>query len=266
MAAREGANSVNRYIVPALVVLAFLGLGACADEADKLDRAADTTTTVATTEEAATTGAIVGDSERVERLWMTADLAADGSAQITEVIDYDFGVAASGKHGILRYVCDVSPGAPITVESPDAPDAVQVTPYSREGCSGAQIRIGDPNTTVSGRHRYRIDYPLPGVARGTVLDWEAVGVGWEVGIDEAEIHVLAPFELLDATCSVGVSGSQGGCDVREVAPGHLVTTVKGIDSGEGVSIEARTGSDLASAPAAPEPAATTSSPGSTAPG
>jgi hypothetical protein len=79
--------------------------------------------------------------------------------------------------------------------------------------------------------------------------------------------VVAPFELRDATCSVGVTGSQGGCDVTEVAPGHLTTTVEGLDPGEGVSIEARTGSHLAAAPAAPEPPATTSSsPASTTPG
>jgi Predicted membrane protein (DUF2207) len=200
-------------------------------------------------------GAVAGDTERVERLWTSAELAGGGSAQITEVIDYDFG-SINERHGIFRYVWDLSPQAPITVDSPDAPDAIQVTPEVRDGREGAMIRIGDPDVTVSGRHRYRIEYPLPGVARGTTLDWEAVGVGWEVGIEEAEIHVVAPFELLDATCSKGVSGSQGGCDVSEAGPGHLVTTVTGLDSGEGVSIEARTGSDLASPPAAPEPPAT----------
>jgi Predicted membrane protein (DUF2207) len=200
-------------------------------------------------------GAVVGDTERVERLWTSAQLADDGSAQITEVIDYDFGVQTD-RHGIFRDVPDLSPEAPITVDSPDAPDAIQVTPEAVGGRDGARIRIGDPDVTVSGRHRYRIEYPLPGVARGTTLDWEAVGTGWEVGIDEAEIHVVSPFELLDPTCSVGVSGSQGGCEVREVAPGHLMTTVEGVDPGEGVSIEARTGSDLATPPAPPEPPAT----------
>ena len=34
---------------------------------------------------------VLGDTERVERLWTSAELADDGSAQITEVIDYDFG-------------------------------------------------------------------------------------------------------------------------------------------------------------------------------
>ena len=245
----------------AVLVLAF---GACASGADEsaADRAdADTTTT--TEREATTTTEPEPTIERVERLWTSAELADDGSARVTEVIDYDFGV--NERHGIFRYVWDLSPEAAITVESPDAPDAILVTPAAMGGRTGAMIRIGDPNVTVSGRHRYRIDYPLPAVARGTTLDWEAVGVGWEVDLEEVDIHVVAPFELLDATCSVGVTGSQGGCDVTEAAPGHLVTTVEGLDSGEGVSIEARTGSGLASAPAAPEPPATTSTPASTTP-
>jgi hypothetical protein len=200
-------------------------------------------------------GAVAGDTERIERLWTAAELADDGSAQVTEVIDYDFG-SLNERHGIFRYVWDLSPQAPITVDSPDAPDAIQVTPEAREGREGAMIRVGDPDVTVSGRHRYRLEYPLPGVVRGTTLDWEAVGVGWEVGIEGAEIHVIAPFELRETTCSVGVTGSRGGCDVTEVAPGHLVATVTGLDAGEGVSIEARTGSDLASPPAAPDPPAT----------
>ena len=190
----------------AVLVLAF---GACASGADEsaADRAdADTTTT--TEREATTTTEPEPTIERVERLWTSAELADDGSAQVTEVIDYDFGV--NERHGIFRYVWDLSPEAAITVESPDAPDAILVTPAAMGGRTGAMIRIGDPNVTVSGRHRYRIDYPLPAVARGTTLDWEAVGVGWEVGLEEVDIHVVAPFELLDATCSVGVTGSQGG--------------------------------------------------------
>ena len=55
-------------------------------------------------------GAVVGDTERVERLWTSAELADDGSAQITEVIDYNFG-ALSEKHGIFRDVPDLSPEA-----------------------------------------------------------------------------------------------------------------------------------------------------------
>jgi Predicted membrane protein (DUF2207) len=201
---------------------------------------------------AALVGGLFGDTERVERLWTVAELADDGSAQVSEVIDYDFGAVATDKHGIFRVVPGLSPEAPITVESPDAPDAVQITTEA----GGTRLRVGDAATTVSGRHRYLIEYPLDGVARGTVLDWEAVGTAWEVGIEEAEIHVVAPFELRDVGCFAGVSGSSAGCEVREVEPGHVMAVVDGLDAGEGVSIEASTGGDLAVAPAPPAPPTT----------
>jgi hypothetical protein len=197
-------------------------------------------------------GGLFGDTERIERLWTVAELADDGSAQVSEVIDYDFGAVATDKHGIFRVVPGLSPEAPIAVDSPDAPDAVEIS----FDPMGTRLRIGDPGTTVSGRHRYRIEYPLDGVARGTVLDWEAVGTAWEVGIEEAEIHVVAPFELRDVRCFAGVSGSTAGCEVREVEPGHLMAVVDGLDAGEGVSIEASTGSDLAAAPEPPAPPTT----------
>src|SRR5918994_1200946 len=197
-------------------------------------------------------GGLFGDTERIERLWTVAELADDGSAQVSEVIDYDFGAVATDKHGIFRFVPGLSPEAPIAVDSPDAPDAVEIS----FDPMGTRLRIGDPGTTVSGRHRYRIEYPLDGVARGTVLDWEAVGTAWEVGIGEAEIHVVAPFELRDVRCFAGVSGSTAGCEVREVEPGHLMAVVDGLDAGEGVSIEASTGSDLAAAPEPPAPPTT----------
>jgi hypothetical protein len=181
-----------------------------------------------------------------------AELADDGSAQVSEVIDYDFGAVATDKHGIFRVVPGLSPEAPITVDSPDAPDTVEISIDPM----GTRLRIGDPGTTVSGRHRYRIEYPLEGVARGTVLDWEAVGTGWDVGIEEAEIHVVAPFELRDVGCFTGVAGSTAACEVREVEPGHVIAVVDGLDAGEGVSIEASTGGDLAAAPAPPAPPTT----------
>src|SRR4029079_2326603 len=101
-----------------------------------------------------------------------------------------------------------------------------LTPTFTGGESGLKLKIGDPNTTVTGRHRYLIDYELP---RDVLLDaadtltWDAVGTQWTVDIHRAEIHIVAPWKLLNATCSVGSAGASGGCTLREVEPGHLVT-------------------------------------------
>jgi hypothetical protein len=197
-------------------------------------------------------GAAAGDTERIANLWTSASLQADGSAQIAEVIDYDFGIGAGsdGKHGIERIVPGLAMDAPVQVSSDDAPDGLQVLPDP----GGTKLRIGDPNRTVSGEHRYRIEYPLPGVAQGTVFDWEAVGTEWTVPVEHAEVHLLAPFELRDVRCFEGRAGSSASCDVHEVAPGHVAVEVHDLATGEGVSVEGITGGAVAP-PAPPSPPA-----------
>jgi hypothetical protein len=195
---------------------------------------------------AAIAGAAAGDTERIREMWVSAQVADDGSAQIVEVIDYDFGTS-TGKHGIFREVPGLTTTDQVTVSSEDAPDDVLVEPATVEGESGVNIRIGDPATTISGRHRYRIEYRLPEMApQGSQgVDWDAVGTGWDVPIEEAEVHLAAPFELAQPSCFAGTSGSSGGCDIEQGGTGELTAEVSGLDSHEGLSIESQQGQDLA---------------------
>ena len=192
-------------------------------------------------------GAFVGRPEQVRSMWATAVVGDDGAAEVTEVIDYDFG-ASTSRHGIFRVVPGLDPNAPVRVVSPDAPDDVLVTAE----VDGTRIRIGAPDRTVTGTHRYEIEYPLPGVVVGDQLAWDAVGTEWNVGMEAVEVHVVAPFELDDPACFAGPAGSRGSCDdVREVEPGHLVATVDGLGAHDGVTVTATRGPALAAAPTAP---------------
>lgn len=137
----------------------------------------------------AAAGSLFGDSERLHDLWLGAEVAEDGSARIVEVIDYDFGSRA--RHGIFRDVPGLSPDARVVVSSATAPDDVLVTGTAYD----SRIRVGDPNRTVRGRHRYTIEYPLAAVAPSGGLSWNAVGSSWTVPIESAHIHVVAPFRL-----------------------------------------------------------------------
>jgi hypothetical protein len=191
-------------------------------------------------------GAAGGDTERVVDMYAQAQLDDTGAAQVNEVIDYNFGIAGATeeKHGILRVVPGLDPAAAITVTSPDAPADVEtyVDPL------GTGLRIGRADQTVSGRHRYTIDYPLAGMAQGTTVDWEVMGPYSEVGFDHVEVHLLAPYELLEPLCLEGDPGSPSVCDVRQVEPGHLVATIDGLSGRQGITVEAKAGSDLARAP------------------
>jgi uncharacterized membrane protein YgcG len=195
----------------------------------------------------AAVGAAVGDDERITGLWAGAEVRADGGARIVEVIDYDFGVQQ--RHGIFRDVPGLAPGDPVEVASPTAPDEVDRS----GGSNQSRIRIGDPERTISGRHRYTIRYPLAEVAPDGRLAWDAVGTAWPVAVGRAELHVVAPYVLDQARCVHGGAGSDRPCRVAQPQPGHLVAEVDGLGAGEGVTLYAVAGRRLEAAPGLPPP-------------
>ncbi len=198
---------------------------------------------------AVTVAALWGDTERIGNYWTSAELDADGRAEIVEVIDYDFGSWPRQRHGMLRDIPGADPGADFLVSSPTAPDGVRVT----GGVFEVNLRIGDPDITINNRHRYRIEYPLDTLVRDDTVSWNGVGVGWVVPIDDVEIHLLAPYELEDPFCDRGRQSAVGGCEAIEVEPGHLRVVTSGLSDYEGVTVTATQGAALTAPPTAPEP-------------
>jgi hypothetical protein len=87
---------------------------------------------------------VLGNTERVTAMWVGAEIAADGSARITEVIDYDFGEPDRVRHGIHRDLPHLADGSEHPVHA--TMDGVHV-PY--------EITVGDYRT-IDGLHRYRV--------------------------------------------------------------------------------------------------------------
>jgi hypothetical protein len=198
---------------------------------------------------AAAAAAALGDSERVTGLWAGAELARNGDARIVEVIDYDFG--AQRRHGIFRDVPGLLSDAPVQVSSATAPDDLDLIDLGSE----TRMRIGDPERTITGRHRYTIRYPLGELAPDRRLAWDAVGTAWEVEVANVEVHVVAPFEFQGLRCVRGEAGSQAPCDVAQPEPGHLVARLDDLGAGKGATLYATGGRRLGAAPALPAPPA-----------
>jgi hypothetical protein len=196
---------------------------------------------------AAAVGAALGDGERITAMWVGAQIGGDGDARIVEAIDWDFGPTAH--HGIFRDVPGLRPDAAVSVSSATAPADVQLSGSSLQ----TRIRIGDPDRTIRGRHRYTIAYPLGGVAPGGRLAWDAVGTSWPVPVAEVEIHAVAPYQLQDVRCVQGAAGADNPCDVGQPEPGHLVARADALSAAEGVTLYATAGRRLAAAPALPAP-------------
>ncbi len=199
-------------------------------------------------------GGVTGDVERVTGMWVGAALDGQGGAAVVEVIDYDFGLA-QGKHGIFRTIPGLSTDDRVKVTSASAPAGIaDRTPDFSGDEPGVKLKIGDPNTTITGRHRYKIEYGHRGLVDATDhLAWDAVGTGWTVDVGQSEVHVVAPWQFEDLGCSSGRAGTRGGCELTQPEPGHLVATVGKLDSGEGITIQASRGADLAASPGLPAP-------------
>ncbi len=194
------------------------------------------------------------NEERYDAMWMGASIRPDGTAAIHEVIDDNFGNAI-GRHGLLRTLEDVTPSVAIAVQSPTgAPDQVSSIGPSTLVPSGVDVYIGEPSRTVSGRHRYVLDYELTTLVRGEEIAWDAIGAHWQLPIEQVEVHLVAPWALTDLRCVQGPVDSDDECEdeLVQVEPGHLVLRVdETVEEDTGIRIDARRGAALAATPALP---------------
>lgn len=188
--------------------------------------------------------AIVIDQERVAENWVGVTVSGN-SAQIHEVIDYDFG--SPSKHGIFRDVPGLDPSAPIAVFSLTAPSQFEVIELPSE----TRIKIGDPDRTINGRHRYTIDYPLKQIVVGDTFDFNVVGTDWTVPIQHTETHIVADREFTEFVCQQGTTGSTDACEISQVGAGHLMVTVGKLAAGEAVTIRTTLGATLPATPVLP---------------
>ena len=104
-------------------------------------------------------GGAVSDQERLPQMWVGAELRDDGTSSLTEVIDYDTGLATD-RHGIVRRIPGLTVETPVVVQSNDAPAGIATkTPFLFDG--------GEPGIEMSvGVHRG----PDPAEASMTPLD------------------------------------------------------------------------------------------------
>jgi hypothetical protein len=124
-------------------------------------------------------------SERITRYDSDLTIEADGGLLVREAINYDFG--STPRHGIIREIpvrVDYPPKEntdryPIDVLSVTASDGASAQYEVSEDGDNLSIRIGDPDSTITGAHTYEITYRVP--APTTFADhdelWNVIGTG-----------------------------------------------------------------------------------------
>jgi uncharacterized membrane protein YgcG len=177
-------------------------------------------------------------SERIHHYAVDVAVREDGSAVVRETIDYDFG--NNSRHGILRDFPGYGvPGgtepevvSDVRVRSASAPAA-----FEMDDSVYARIRIGDENETVSGRHRYVIEYTITGAVDGDRFGYDMIGTGWDVPIDEADLRITGPRRITDVGCFRGSSGSTTPCATVGRDGDAVTAHVEGLDAEQGVTID-----------------------------
>jgi hypothetical protein len=194
--------------------------------------------------------------EHIDRYEVLINVQKDGTLSFTEKIQYDF--ANVDRHGIKRWI-------PLRFQDGEKEYEMELTnvqilmdggskvPVDFSSSEGIrEIKIGDPNKTITGKHTYEIRYMIAGGMRyfddHDELYWNAIGQDWQVPILESAVHIEYPQEvnreLIEAQCFTGVIGSteqncqtfanQGRVDISSsniLSPGVGMTIVVGLPTG-----------------------------------
>lgn len=193
-------------------------------------------------------------AEKIDSFVSDITVAEDGSFTVVETIVYDF--EDEYRHGIFRFLPTRHPEASdawfkdrvidieillVSIDNMEVPFLVT------ENMGEMEMKIGDPDISISGPHTYTISYKVRGALyyydNGTVdLYWNATGNKWEVPMEKVSVSVTGAEEIFleDASCYMGESGSTDECPVSSsstvatfgevsLAPGEGITIAKALN-------------------------------------
>lgn len=184
--------------------------------------------------------------ERFDARTVVVAREGETALRITEFIDIDFG--SEDRRGYLRLIPnDFGMPTEVVASSPDAADDLAVIAQS----GYTEIRVGDPNQTFSGQHRYELSYTLPdarydapefaaeyGPGRHLVVDLVFPPGGVYVGDYETDRYeaIVTGWELDPTICDVGSLGDEGGCELQLADDGTYRAVLEPLPTDEGLTV------------------------------
>ena len=201
-------------------------------------------------------------SWRIPRYVVDADVAADGVARVR--IEFDFNFGNDRGHGPFVTL-------PVRQRVRDDPDRwrmIDVELGQVASPSGAAadvettvedgslvIRIGDPDETWRGVQTYTLEYTARGLLTPEAtsgldeLNWNAIGVGWQVPLDDVTVTISGPAAVqrvacfagssFDRPCVAGEDGDAARFNVTGLDPGEGMQVVAGFPDGTFTGAEPR---------------------------
>ncbi|MFI5324263.1 MAG: DUF2207 domain-containing protein, partial [Thermodesulfobacteriota bacterium] len=187
-------------------------------------------------------------SEEIKNFHSEIFINRDGTIDVRENIEYDFQYAV--RHGIYRDIpYDYDLGYKKYSIKLDVHNVTDFNgkPYKYEVSSSGgyiHIRIGDPDTTITGVHGYKIEYTVRGVVRffqdHDELYWNVTGNEWRVPIMGASAKVYHQEGVSDgvkAECYTGSIGSKNEDCTYNITPGAVEFRASGtLWAGQGFTV------------------------------
>ena len=175
----------------------------------------------------------------------TIHINPDSTIAVEEDIRVDFG--SLQKHGIFRtipiqYRYNDTQDRYYDIEVVNVSDGKQPVPFDAYVDNFDEvIKIGDPNRTVTGAHRYVISYRVRGAlnrfADHDELFWNVDGDRWPVPKQAVQAEVIIPSgSLVDAACYQGPAGSREPCPTNKTDTFVAYHATRQLGSGEQMSI------------------------------
>lgn len=181
------------------------------------------------------------------------EIKDDGSVLVTERVTYNF--EYEERHGIFRqllltHVDEASAWYKKRLVDLEVLSVTRdgiVEPYDLSGSTKKEIKIGDPDTTITGPHVYEIIYRLRGALRttddGTVeLYWNVTGRDWPTIISEVTFTIDGAVGD-NARCYVTV----GDCVMTGSSADGWSTSINNLYAGQELTVGVKTtiGADMA---------------------
>ncbi|MCA9308407.1 DUF2207 domain-containing protein [candidate division WWE3 bacterium] len=189
--------------------------------------------------------------ESIKHFDVKLQAQTNGTLVVTEKITYDFHL--NQRHGIIRNVKTVFTNnegkdleTPLELISVQDENGINYKYSSDKSSKYYNIKIGDPNTTVTGVKIYVITYTLKGAieefADHDEIYHNVTGNEWSVPIQNATTTVKLPAQIpnenIKRLCFTGTLGStEQSCESKNFEQGTIVYTSKrALNPGEGFSI------------------------------
>lgn len=189
-------------------------------------------------------------AEYIQSFDATIELQQDSSFVVTEEILYDF--EQSTRHGIFRFIPTTHPQPARQWHQSRYMDIVvlevlrngEAEPYHiTRKAEQVSIKIGDPDTTISGRQVYAITYRVMGGLlyhqnQDAELYWNVTGTEWQVPMKQVRATVKDMDGVLVGhhACYQGKVGETGSCNLPIVATSSVAFTMGYLGHGAGMTI------------------------------